>query len=71
MTERTPPGVGFESWIDQQIPEAEERGDFATLPGGGNPIPEGLDTASHDTFIVLKKNGTWHLTLFKSTSSTE
>ncbi|MEU3736114.1 MULTISPECIES: DUF1992 domain-containing protein [unclassified Streptomyces] len=48
MTERKPPGVDFESWIDKQIREAEERGDFATLPGRGKPLPEGLDTASHD-----------------------
>lgn len=39
MTERKPPGVGFESWIDRQIREATERGAFANLPGAGKPIP--------------------------------
>jgi hypothetical protein len=29
----------FESWIDQQIREAAERGDFDNLPGAGKPLP--------------------------------
>ncbi|WP_052849845.1 DUF1992 domain-containing protein [Streptomyces avicenniae] len=40
MTERKPPGVPFESWIDKQIREAEQRGDFANLPGRGKPLPD-------------------------------
>ena len=32
MTERKPPGVSFESWVDKQIREAEARGEFAELP---------------------------------------
>jgi hypothetical protein len=43
MTERKPPGVGFESWIDKQIREATERGEFDNLPGAGKPLP-GADT---------------------------
>ncbi|MDX6353210.1 MAG: hypothetical protein QOF98_113 [Streptomyces sp.] len=39
MTERKPPGVPFESWVDKQIREAEERGAFADLPGAGKPLP--------------------------------
>lgn len=39
MTERKPPGVSFESWIDKQIREATERGEFDDLPGAGKPIP--------------------------------
>ncbi|WP_329225407.1 MULTISPECIES: DUF1992 domain-containing protein [unclassified Streptomyces] len=42
MTERKPAGVSFETWVDRQIREAEERGSFADLPGAGRPIP-GLD----------------------------
>jgi hypothetical protein len=38
MTERKPPGVSFETWADRQIREAEERGDFANLPGRGRPL---------------------------------
>lgn len=40
MTERKPAGVSFESWIDKQIREAEERGAFASLPGAGEPLPD-------------------------------
>ncbi|MCX4725936.1 DUF1992 domain-containing protein [Streptomyces sp. NBC_01306] len=39
MTERKPPGLSFESWVDRQIREAEQRGDFAHLPGAGKPLP--------------------------------
>lgn len=39
MTERKPPGVPFETWVDKQIREAEARGDFANLPGAGKPLP--------------------------------
>ncbi|MFD7974132.1 DnaJ family domain-containing protein [Streptomyces clavifer] len=42
MTERKPVGVSFESWVDKQIREAEQRGDFSGLPGFGKPLP-GLD----------------------------
>jgi hypothetical protein len=42
MTERKPPGISFESWVDKQIREATERGEFDNLPGAGKPIP-GLD----------------------------
>lgn len=38
MTERKPPGITFESWVDKQIREAEERGAFADLPGTGKPL---------------------------------
>ncbi|MGI8313032.1 DnaJ family domain-containing protein [Saccharopolyspora hattusasensis] len=39
MTERKPPGVTFDSWIDKQIRTAQERGDFDDLPGAGKPLP--------------------------------
>ncbi|MGP4115214.1 J-domain-containing protein [Streptomyces sp. 4N509B] len=39
MTERKPPGVSFESWVDRQIREATERGAFDALPGAGKPLP--------------------------------
>ncbi|MFF4321562.1 DUF1992 domain-containing protein [Streptomyces sp. NPDC001568] len=38
MTERKPPGVSFESFVDRQIREAEARGDFEDLPGWGKPM---------------------------------
>ncbi|MFD3720183.1 DUF1992 domain-containing protein [Streptomyces sp. NPDC058674] len=38
MTERKPPGVSFESFVDRQIGEAAARGDFEKLPGYGKPL---------------------------------
>ncbi|MBA2948783.1 DnaJ family domain-containing protein [Streptomyces himalayensis] len=55
MTERKPPGVSFESWIDKQIREAEERGDFARLPGAGKPLPDGPDTSYDEMWWVKQK----------------
>ncbi|MCX4537259.1 DUF1992 domain-containing protein [Streptomyces sp. NBC_00841] len=40
MTERKPPGVSFESWVDKQIRDSEERGDFSQLPGFGKPLSD-------------------------------
>ena len=40
MTERKPSGMGFSSWIDQQISEATDRGAFDDLPGAGKPLPD-------------------------------
>lgn len=39
MTERKPSDIGFETWVDRQIREATERGEFDNLPGTGKPIP--------------------------------
>jgi hypothetical protein len=38
MTQRKPPGLPFESWVDRQIREATERGEFENLPGAGKPL---------------------------------
>ncbi|WP_228001836.1 J-domain-containing protein [Nocardia australiensis] len=43
MTERKPLGTSFESWIDKQIREATERGEFENLEGAGKPIPGSSD----------------------------
>lgn len=40
MTQRKPPGVEWESWIDKQIRDAMERGEFDDLPGKGKPLPD-------------------------------
>jgi hypothetical protein len=42
MTERKPFGVPYEDWVDRQVREAQERGEFDNLPGAGKPI-KGLD----------------------------
>jgi hypothetical protein len=40
MTDRKPGGMSYESWIDRQIREATDRGDFDNLPGAGKPLPD-------------------------------
>ncbi|MGA5868421.1 DUF1992 domain-containing protein [Streptomyces cinereoruber] len=52
MTERKPPGVSFESFVDKQIREAAERGEFRSLPGFGKPLPD--DTAPYDELWWIK-----------------
>src|SRR5690349_6875088 len=42
MEERKPPGMRNDHWVERQIREAQERGDFDDLPGAGQPI-KGLD----------------------------
>jgi hypothetical protein len=39
VTERKPPGISFESWVDRLIREARARGEFDDLPGAGKPLP--------------------------------
>ncbi|MDX2290846.1 MULTISPECIES: DUF1992 domain-containing protein [Streptomyces] len=53
MTERKPPGVSFESFVDKQIREAAERGEFRELPGFGRPLPD--DTAPYDELWWVKQ----------------
>lgn len=55
MTERKPPGVPFESWVDKQIRDAEQRGEFAQLPGAGQPLPEVTDTAYDELWWIKRK----------------
>jgi hypothetical protein len=55
MTERKPPGVSFETWVDRQIREAEARGEFADLPGAGKPLSDGPDTSYDELWWVKQK----------------
>ena len=54
MAERKPPGVSWEKFIDRQIREASERGEFEDLPGTGKPIAE-LGKPSDATWWVKGK----------------
>jgi DNA polymerase/3'-5' exonuclease PolX len=54
MTERKPPGVGFGTWVERQIREATERGEFDNLPGAGKPI-EDLDKPHDELWWVKQK----------------
>jgi hypothetical protein len=54
MTERKPPGVSFETWVERQIREATERGEFDNLPGAGKPIAD-LDKPHDELWWVKEK----------------
>ncbi len=59
MTERRPAGVNFETWIDRQIREAEDRGEFDNLPGAGKPLP-GAGQRDHENWWLnsyLRREG--------------
>jgi hypothetical protein len=64
MTERKPPGMPAEDWVERQIRQAQERGDFDNLPGAGKPLPkrqggalewvaQKLHDEGHDTTALL------------------
>jgi hypothetical protein len=40
VTERKPFGMSWETWIDRQIREGMERGEFDGLPGHGKPLAD-------------------------------
>jgi hypothetical protein len=54
MTERKPPGVRFETWVERRIREATERGEFDNLPGAGRPIAD-LDKPHDELWWVRQK----------------
>ena len=43
----------FETWVERQIREAQERGEFDDLPGAGQPLP-GL-TGQYDELWWVKR----------------
>jgi hypothetical protein len=51
MTERKPAGVSFETWVERQIRDAQERGEFDGLPSHGKPL-KGLDDPPDDLWWV-------------------
>ncbi|MDX2595017.1 MULTISPECIES: DnaJ family domain-containing protein [Streptomyces] len=55
MTERKPPGVPFESWVDKQIRDAQGRGEFERLPGVGEPLPADLDSTYDELWWIKRK----------------
>jgi len=54
VTTRKPPGVNWETWIDRQIREASERGEFEDLPGKGKPIAD-LDKPHDENWWIRQK----------------
>lgn len=59
MTARKPPKVSFRWWVDRQIAEARERGEFDDLPGTGKPLPKptGNDAATDWVLREVRKGG--------------
>ena len=54
MTDRKPAGVGFGTWVERQIREAAERGEFDNLPGAGKPIAD-LDKPHDESWWIRQK----------------
>lgn len=54
MSPRKPAGESHESFVDRQIREAQERGEFDNLPGAGKPIPD-LHRPYDELWWVRKK----------------
>jgi hypothetical protein len=54
VSDRKPPGVSWETWIDRQIREGMERGDFDGLPGHGKPIGD-IDRPHDELWWVRDK----------------
>jgi hypothetical protein len=44
----------YESWIDRQIREAIERGEFDNLPGAGKPLP-GINGREDENWWIKQK----------------
>lgn len=51
---RKPPGLSWESWIDTQIREGMERGEFKDLPGKGKPLDGLGDFHDEDWWLKAK-----------------
>jgi DnaJ homologue, subfamily C, member 28, conserved domain len=54
VTGRKPPGMSWETWIDRQIRQGMENGDFDNLPGHGRPLSD-LDMNHDEMWWVRKK----------------
>lgn len=54
MTARKPPGLSWESWIDQKIREGQAGGMFDNLPGAGERI-DGIDLPRDEDWWIKEK----------------
>ena len=54
MTDRKPPGVEWQSWVDRQLEEGRREGMLDDLEGSGKPIP-GLGESRDDDWWVKEK----------------
>jgi len=54
VTDRKPPGVAWQSWVDKQIHDAERRGEFDNLAGKGKPLAD-IDEPLDELWCVKRK----------------
>ena len=54
MTERKPPGMPFETWVERQIAQAQANGSFDDLPGAGKPLPRRSEDEAVYEWVVAK-----------------
>jgi len=54
MTERKPPGMPFETWVDHQISQGVARGEFAAPEGTGKPLPRRSAADDSYEWVVQK-----------------
>src|SRR5262245_35572128 len=54
MAARNPRGVSWDSWVERQIRESMERGEFDDLPGAGKPLPD-VDRPHDDMWWLREK----------------
>jgi hypothetical protein len=54
MTERKPPGMSFQTWVDHQISQGVARGDFTTPGGAGKPLPRRSAADDSYEWVVQK-----------------
>lgn len=51
MTERKPPGMRTEDWVEAQIRQAQNRGEFDDLAGAGQPLHKLADPHDPDWWV--------------------
>jgi hypothetical protein len=51
MTERKPPGMKTQDWVEAQIKQAQARGEFDDLAGAGKPLPKLADPHDPDWWV--------------------
>ncbi|NEA35055.1 DUF1992 domain-containing protein [Streptomyces sp. SID13031] len=51
MTERKPPGMKTQDWVEAQIKQAQARGEFDDLAGQGKPLPKLADPHDPDWWV--------------------
>ena len=51
MTERKPPSMKMEDWVEAQIKQAQQQGEFDDLAGAGKPLPKLADPHDSDWWV--------------------